>query len=139
MLLIELRRAGVAGRRAAALTRTRGGGASRRARDAAQGTRGLDHSWGPDASAGRMLGVVQIRKLSGGGPEQIARESFVPVLFRTVPDFRGWIALEEMGKAVTLSRAYLGGPHRLPRTDRMVAKTPRDDMMLFIVNVAGAH
>jgi hypothetical protein len=86
-----------------------------------------------------MLGLVQIRVLSGGAPEQIARESFVPVLFRTVPDFRGRIALEGMGKAVTLSRAYLGGPHRLPPTDWMVAKTRRDDMMLFMVHVAGAR
>lgn len=58
--------------------------------------------------------------------------------FRTGPDFSGRIALQEMGGAVTLSQAYSGGPHRMLRTERMTAKTSADDVLLFIIHVAGA-
>jgi AraC-like DNA-binding protein len=59
------------------------------------------------------------------------------VITRTPPDFRGRIALQEMDETVTVSRAYSGGPHRTFRTDRMAAKTPGDDLVLFCVHVAG--
>ena len=42
-----------------------------------------------------------------------------------------------MGEAVTVSRAYSGGPHRTFRTDRMAAKSPGDDVVLSCVHVAG--
>jgi AraC-like DNA-binding protein len=85
-----------------------------------------------------MIGNVQIHEYSGDTLEQIARESFVPVDFRTGPDFSGRIALQEMGAAVTLSQAYSGGPNRMLRTERMAAKTSGEDVLLFIVHVAGA-
>jgi len=85
-----------------------------------------------------MIGKVQIHEYSGETLEQVARESFVPVSFRTGPDFSGRIALQEMGETVALSRAHSGGPHRMLRTERMAAKTSGDDVLLFIVHVAGA-
>ena len=85
-----------------------------------------------------MIGNVQIHEYSGEMLEEIARESFVPVDFRTGPDFSGRIALQEMGEAVTLSQAYSGGPNRMLRTERMAAKTSGEDVLLFIVHVAGA-
>jgi AraC-like DNA-binding protein len=84
-----------------------------------------------------MIGSVQIHDYSGEELEQIARDSFVPVNFRMRPDFCGRIALREMGKAVTLSRAHTGGPHRVLRTERMAGKSG-DDALLFIVHLAGA-
>lgn len=80
---------------------------------------------------------MEIHECSGQELEQIAHESFVPVIFRTRPDFSGRIALQEMGEAVTLSLAHSGGPHRNSRTERMAAKTSRDDAILFIVHLAG--
>ncbi len=85
-----------------------------------------------------MIGIVEVHDYSGEDLEQIARQSFVPVSFRTGPDFSGRIALQEMGNAVTLSRAYSGGPHRNLRTERMAETTPGDDVLLFIVHMAGA-
>jgi AraC-like DNA-binding protein len=85
-----------------------------------------------------MIGNVEIHDYSGDDLEQIARQSFVPVILRTRPGFSGRIALQEMGSAVTLSRAYSGGPHRMLRTERLAAKTSGDDVLLFIVHMAGA-
>jgi AraC-like DNA-binding protein len=80
---------------------------------------------------------VQIYEYSGEGLEQIARESFMPVVARTCPDFRGRMELQEMGGAMTVSRAYWGGPYRILRTDRMAATTSAEDLVTFCVHVAG--
>ncbi|WP_433296784.1 helix-turn-helix domain-containing protein [Pseudonocardia sp. CA-142604] len=80
---------------------------------------------------------MRIHEFSGEGLEQMSRESFVPVVFRARPDFRVRMALQEMGEAVTLSRAYSGGPHRNVRTERLAARTSGDNVMVFIVHVAG--
>jgi AraC-like DNA-binding protein len=82
---------------------------------------------------------VQIYDYSGEGLEQVARESFMPVITRTRPDFRGRMALQKMGDAITVSRAYhvSEGPHRTFRTDRMAAKSPDGDLVFFCVQVAG--
>lgn len=101
----------------------------------------LRHSCPAVRHVGRKVGTmvgVQIHDYTGEELEQIARESFVPVIFRTRPDFSGRIAFHEMGNAVTLSRAHSGGPHRMLRTERLAAKTSGDDVLLFIVHVAGA-
>ncbi|WP_433293628.1 helix-turn-helix domain-containing protein [Pseudonocardia sp. CA-142604] len=80
---------------------------------------------------------MEIHEYSGEGLEQLARQSFMPVITRTRSDFRGRMALQEMGEAVTVSRAYSGGSHRTFRTDRMAVKTPGDDVVLFCVHLAG--
>jgi AraC-like DNA-binding protein len=80
---------------------------------------------------------VRIYEYSGEGLEQIVRESFMPVIARTRPDFRGRMELQEMDRAVTLTRAYWGGPYRIFQTDRMAAKNSGDGLMTFCVHVAG--
>ncbi|GAA3079172.1 helix-turn-helix domain-containing protein [Pseudonocardia yunnanensis] len=80
---------------------------------------------------------MQIHEFSGERLEQIARERFIPANFRARPDFRVRMALQEMGEAVTLSRVYAAGPHRNVRTERLAARTSGDNMMIFIVHVAG--
>jgi AraC-like DNA-binding protein len=84
-----------------------------------------------------MMGSVQILDYSAEELEQISRESFVPVIFRTRPDFSGRMGLQQMGEGVTISRASTGGPNRNLRTERMAAKSG-DDALLFIVHLAGA-
>lgn len=59
--------------------------------------------------------MVQVFDFSGEELEQIARESFMPMI----------------------SRAYTGGSLRTLRTDRMAARTSCDDLMVFCVHVAG--
>ncbi|MCE7002851.1 helix-turn-helix domain-containing protein [Kibdelosporangium philippinense] len=77
---------------------------------------------------------MQVHEYSGEEFEDIARDSFMPVSFRAGPGFRtGRVAVQEMGEAVTLSRGDSGGPHRMLRT----AKSPGDDLLLFMVHLDG--
>ena len=87
--------------------------------------------------AGAILGAVQIQEFSGDELEDVARERFIPAIARTHPDFRGRVALQELGEALTISRSHWGGPLSTVQTDRMAARAPRDDMMLFCVQMAG--
>ena len=83
---------------------------------------------------------MQIHEFSGEELEHVGRESYFPVIARARPDFRGRAALQELGEAVTLSRAHWGGPMRMTRTDRMTARTSADNLMLFCVYLSGeAH
>jgi AraC-like DNA-binding protein len=79
---------------------------------------------------------VQIHEFSGEELGDVASESFMPVIAQTRPDFRGSVALQELGEALTLSRTHWG-PMSLLRTDRMAAKASADDVMLFCVYTAG--
>jgi AraC-like DNA-binding protein len=86
---------------------------------------------------GASLGAVQIHEFSGEELTDLARERFIPAIARTHPDFRGRVALQELGEALTLSRSHWGGPLSTVQTDRMAARAPRDDLMLFCVHLAG--
>jgi AraC-like DNA-binding protein len=79
---------------------------------------------------------VQILEYSGEELEQVASEFFMPVIARTGPDYRGSVAFQELGEALTLSRSHWG-PMSAVRTDRMAAGASSDDLMLFCVQMAG--
>ncbi|RKR86619.1 AraC family transcriptional regulator [Micromonospora pisi] len=68
--------------------------------------------------------------------EQAARQSYMPVIAEPRPDFQGRLALQTLGKAVSLSEARTT-PLRTFRTAHMAARTERDDLLLFCVHVAG--
>jgi AraC-like DNA-binding protein len=80
---------------------------------------------------------VQIQEFSGEELEDVARECFVPTIARTQPDFRGRVALQELDEALTISRSQWGGPASTVLTDRMAARAPGNDLMLFCVHLAG--
>ena len=86
--------------------------------------------------AGASLGAVQTLEYSGEGLEDVASEFFIPVIARTRPEYRGWVALQGLGEALTLSRSHWG-PMSAVRTDRMAARAPADDLMVFCVQMAG--
>lgn len=94
--------------------------------------------WGtsPTWMARASLRAVQIHEYSGEELEDVAREFFMPVVARMGPDYRGRVALHELGEAVSLSRSHWG-PMSAVRTDRMVARAPADDMMLFCIQAGG--
>jgi AraC-like DNA-binding protein len=79
---------------------------------------------------------VQILEYCGEELEHIARESFIPVIVRTRPEFRGRVALHELGDTLTLSRTHWGQVSAL-RTDRMAARASADNLMLFCLHLAG--
>jgi AraC-like DNA-binding protein len=81
-------------------------------------------------------GAVQIYEFSGEEYEQVTREFFIPAIARTHPDFRGLMALQELGDAV-LCRSHWGGSLRTLRTDQMAARATTDNVMLFCVLMAG--
>ena len=80
---------------------------------------------------------MRIREFSGEEFEHVACEMFVPVIARTRPEFRGRVALQELGEAVTLCRAHWGGPMRTARTTRMTARTSTGDFMHFSLHLSG--
>ena len=86
--------------------------------------------------AGATLGAVQIHEFSGEELEHVTSEFFIPVIARTRPDHRGWVAFQELGEALTLSRSHWGGPMLHVRTDRM-ARASADNLILFSVQRAG--
>jgi AraC-like DNA-binding protein len=80
---------------------------------------------------------VQIQEFSGEELEDVSRECFVPTIARTQPDFRGRVALQELDEALTISRSHWGRPASTALSDRMAARAPRNDLMLFCVHLAG--
>jgi len=57
----------------------------------------------------------------------------MPVITRTRPDYRGQVAVQELGEALTLTRWLHGGPMSAVRTDRMTARASADNLMVFCV------
>jgi AraC-like DNA-binding protein len=80
---------------------------------------------------------MQIHEFSGEELADVTRERFLPAIARAHPDFRGRVALQKLGETLTLSRSHWGGPLSTVQTDRMAARAPRDDLMLFCVHLAG--
>ena len=69
--------------------------------------------------------------------EQAAAQSYLPVIAERKPDFQGRLSLQALGGAVALSEARMT-PLRTFRTERMVAGTQRDDLLLFCIHLAGS-
>jgi AraC-like DNA-binding protein len=80
---------------------------------------------------------VQIREFSGEEFECVARESFMPVIARARPDYRGRVAFQELDEALTLTQWQHRGQMSAVRTGRMAARASADDLMLFSVCMAG--
>ncbi|WP_433297016.1 AraC family transcriptional regulator [Pseudonocardia sp. CA-142604] len=80
---------------------------------------------------------MQIREFSGEELEDVAGEFFLPMIARTGPGFRGRVAVQELGEALTLSRSHWGEPMMTFRTDRMAARASTCDRLLFCVYSAG--
>jgi len=80
---------------------------------------------------------VQIREFSAEELEDVAGEFFLPMIAQTCPDFRGRVAVQEVGEVLTLSRSHWGGPMLTLRTDRMAARASACNLMLFCVYMAG--
>src|ERR1700754_680221 len=81
--------------------------------------------------------MVQVHEFSGEELEDVLSESLMPVIARTRPEYRGWVAFQDLGEALTLTRAHWGGPMSLVRTERMAARVPGDNLMLFSVQMSG--
>ncbi|MFK3978793.1 helix-turn-helix domain-containing protein [Micromonospora sp. NPDC050397] len=79
---------------------------------------------------------MYVRNFSGEELEQVASDSFMPVIARTGAGFRGRMTQQRLGAAVTLTRAR-SGPMRTIRTDRMAARASGSDLMTFCVHVSG--
>jgi AraC-like DNA-binding protein len=60
----------------------------------------------------------------------------MPVIARTRPDYRGRVAFQELGEALTLSRSHWG-PMSAVRTGRMAAGPSGDNLMVFCAQMAG--
>ncbi|PZG17021.1 AraC family transcriptional regulator [Nonomuraea aridisoli] len=69
--------------------------------------------------------------------ELAAGQSYMPVVAERRPRYRGRLALQPLGDAVSLSEAKMT-PMRTFTTERMAARTERDDLLLFCVHVAGS-
>jgi AraC-like DNA-binding protein len=80
---------------------------------------------------------VQIHEFSGEELEDVVGESLMPMIARTRTEYRGRVEFYDLGEALTLSRAHWEGPISAVRTDRMAAKAPAQNMMLFCVQLAG--
>src|SRR5262245_22337091 len=78
-----------------------------------------------------------MNEFSGEEMEHVAGELFIPVIARAGPDYRGRVALHELGEALTLTRTHCEGPVSAVRTDRMAARASADNLMLFSVHLAG--
>jgi AraC-like DNA-binding protein len=80
---------------------------------------------------------MQIFDFCGEELEDAAGDFLLSRIARTRPGFRGRVAFQELGGAVTLCRSHWTGPLRLFRTERMVARASTDNLMLFCVQMAG--
>ncbi|GAA3079541.1 hypothetical protein GCM10010464_49570 [Pseudonocardia yunnanensis] len=80
---------------------------------------------------------MQVDEVSGEELNDLARECFVPAITWACPDFRGRVAVQELGEAVTLSQSHWGGPMSAARTDRMAARGSTDNLLFFCVQRAG--
>jgi AraC-like DNA-binding protein len=85
--------------------------------------------------AGVSLGAVHVQEFSGEDLESVARE--MPVIMQTRPDYRGRLALQGLGEAITLSRTNSGGSLRTTRTPRLAARSSGGHLLRFCVHVAG--
>ena len=81
---------------------------------------------------------VQIHEYSGEMLEEIARESFVPVDFRTGTRLQRADSAAGDGRGRHALSRLTRRPEWMLRTERMAAKTSGEDVLLFIVHVAGA-
>ena len=79
---------------------------------------------------------MQTLEYSGEEFEHVASEYFIPAIARTGPDFRGRMALQELGEALEVSRSHWG-PMSAIWTDRMAARASADNLMLFSVQMGG--
>ncbi|MFD1519064.1 helix-turn-helix domain-containing protein [Pseudonocardia yunnanensis] len=79
---------------------------------------------------------MQVHEFSGEALEDVARERFLPMITRTGPDFRGRVAAQELGEAITLSQSHWGASMSMVRTDRMAAMASTDNLF-FGVQTAG--
>jgi AraC-like DNA-binding protein len=84
---------------------------------------------------GASLGAVHVQEFSHEDLEDVARE--MPVIMQTRPGYRGRLALQELGEAVTLSRTNSGGPLRTARTLRLAASASGGNLLRFCVYVTG--
>jgi AraC-like DNA-binding protein len=82
---------------------------------------------------------VQILEYSGEEYEDVSGEIYIPLIARTGPDCRGRSAFHSLAEALTLSLLHWGAPMSAVRTDRMVARSSADNLMLFCINIAGAR
>jgi AraC-like DNA-binding protein len=80
---------------------------------------------------------VQILEYSGEELEDVASEFFMPMLARARPDYRGRVAVHELGEALTLIRSHWEGPASTIRTDRMAATSSANNLLLFYVQLTG--
>jgi AraC-like DNA-binding protein len=80
---------------------------------------------------------VQVIEFSGEELEDVARESFMPVIARARPNYRGQVAFQELDEALTLTQWRHRGQTSVVRTDRMAKRASADDLMLFGVYMAG--
>jgi len=85
--------------------------------------------------AGVSLGAVHVQEFSHDELEDIGRE--MPVIMQTRPGYRGRLALQGLGEAVTLSRTNSGGPLRTARTPRLATRTSGGNLLRFCVYAAG--
>ncbi|GAA4557736.1 helix-turn-helix domain-containing protein [Planotetraspora kaengkrachanensis] len=69
--------------------------------------------------------------------QQAAGQSYLPVIAEPRADFRGRLALQTLGDAVSLSEARTTAL-RTFQTVRMAADSGRDDLLLFCVHLAGS-
>ena len=79
---------------------------------------------------------MQTLEYSGEELEDVAGEFFIPVMARTGSDFRGRMAIQELGETLTLSRTHWGQMSAV-RTARMAARASADNLVLFCVPLAG--
>jgi AraC-like DNA-binding protein len=87
--------------------------------------------------AGASVGAVQFQELSGEELEDVARSFSMPVMIQAPPEYRGRVALQGLGEAVTLSRTYHGGRLRTVQTPRLAARTSGDNPLRFCVHMGG--
>ncbi|GAA1183520.1 helix-turn-helix domain-containing protein [Pseudonocardia alaniniphila] len=79
---------------------------------------------------------MQIFEYSGEELEHLAREFFLPVIVKAGSDFRGQVAIQGLGKTLTLSRSHSGHMSTI-RTNRMAAEASADDLMVFCIYMDG--
>jgi AraC-like DNA-binding protein len=91
----------------------------------------------PGRMAGASLGAVQIQEVSGEELEDVARDFSMPVMIQAPPEYRGRLALQDLGKALTLSRTHHSGRLRTVQTPRLAATTAGDNPLRFCLHVGG--
>ena len=80
---------------------------------------------------------MQIHEFSGKELHGSVDEFFMSAIYRTDPDFRGRVVMQELGKGLTLLQATCWGPASAVRTDRMAARASDDNRVVLAVQLAG--